>query len=384
MSTVIPNIALLGMSDKTTTTFNYFIRKQAGQYVKLTKPEQADIFITDFDNETGISDWHNFCRSSNKPSIILSVENPNKANSIWIKKPVISSKLLAAIPQLVQLSRAPAKQQFESKVSKPTPAPVSVSSGESKKTNTGYKREFSDDFSPNLSLSKEEIIESCGSREDIKLSNPDYKRLATYNEETSLLASLKKAIELAKQKQAVVYIEGLPLELAIIPNEGRVSVDLNNRHLRHICAMPLQVPPRFRVAQIAMQDYKSTFAIAVKHLPSIEQVTWQIALWSARGRLAQTINPQAKLSLSAWPNFTRLQITPYAIQIAALLTQHSMSADEVASTLQIPQRYVYAVVSASQAIGLLQMEKSSFDMPKIEWKPKSNLFNSILRSLRIA
>lgn len=381
MSTQLAKIALLGMSEKTSTTFSYFIRKQANQYVKLSQAEQAEIFITDFDNELGISDWHTYCRSTNKPSIILSVENPNKPNTIWIAKPVISSKLLAAIPKLLQLGLNPVKEQ-EDEVEKPKQ--VAANSGKDKRAKTGYKRQFSDDFSPNLSLSKEEIIESCGSREDIKFDDPGYKRAATYNENASLLASLNKAIDLAKEKQVVVYLEGLPFEIAIIPNEGRISIDLNNRHLRHICAMPLSVPLALKAVKISAKDYRTTFPLAVKHMPSTDQVLWQIALWSARGRLAQSINPQSKLSLPSWPNFTRLQITPYAIQIAALWTQYSMTADEVAEALEIPQRYVYALASASHAIGQLREEKAAFGMAKIDWKPKSSLFNSILRSLRIA
>lgn len=383
MSTNIVNIALLGMSEKTSTTFNYFIRKQAYHHVKLSKAEQADVYITDFDNETGISDWHTYCRSTNKPSIILSVENPNKPNTIWIKKPVISSALLSAIPKLTQLSLNPKKTSSDAK-QRLIKAAEPISVGNERKTSTGYKRQFADDFSPNLSLSKEEIIESCGSREDITLDDPNYPRVATYNEKTSLLNSLKQAIELAAEKQAVIYLEGLPFEIAVIPNEGRISVDLNNRHLRHICAMPLSVMPRLKVAKLSVKDYRSTFPIAVKHMPSNEEVIWQIALWSARGRLTQAVNPQAKLSLPAWPNFTRLQITPYAIQIAALWTQHSMTVDEVSSSLQVPQRYVYAIASASHAIGLLREEKAAFGMGKIDWKPKNSLFNSILRSLRIA
>lgn len=383
MSTQIANIALLGMSEKTSTTFSYFIRKQANQHVKLSNAEQADVFITDFDNETGISEWHNYCRNASKPSIILSVENPNKANSIWIKKPVISSKLLTAIPKLIELSRNPVSNRTKTAEQPKKPAEP-ISSGQEKRTNTGYKRQFSDEFSPNLSLSKEEIIESCGSREDTKLDDPSFKRVATYNESTSLLSSFRQAVSMADEQQAVVYLEGLPFKAAVIPNEGRVAIDLNSRHLRHICAMPLSVPPKLKAVKVSAKDYRATFPVAVKHMPTVEQVIWQIALWSARGRLSQDIDPHAKLSLIAWPNFTRLQITPYAIQIAAFWTQHSMTADELAATLQVPQRYVYAVASASHAIGMLRKEKSAFGMAKIDWKPRNNLFNSILRSLRIA
>lgn len=398
MSSNIMKIALLGMSEKSATTFSFFIRKQAAHLVSLANKNNADIYITDFDTEAGISEWHEYCRVSNKPAIILSIEDPAKPNNIWIKKPVSSQQLLTAIPQLIELSHKPKVENDETEAAAVLAeqntaeakenskiVPLQIVSGGKAKAKKGYKREFSDDSSPNLSLSKEEIAESCGSRADMDIQHRDFARFATYNENNTLLATIKEAIRLANDKQMVVYLEGLPLEFAVLPNEDRIYVDLSDRRLRHLCAMPLQVPIRLKAVKVPMSDYRTTFPIASKHMPSHEQVIWQVALWSSRGRLAQSINPNSKLSLPAWPNFTRVQVTPYAVQIAALWTQHSLTANELAETLGIPQRYVYAIASASHAIGLLKEEKvSALAAHKIDWRPKSNLFNNILRSLRIA
>lgn len=391
MKKKIYNVALLGMNEKGLSTFAYFIRKQADKYLKLATPATADVFIADFDTEAGISQWHEHCRVTKKPSIILSVENPDKANSVWVRKPVASNELMLAIPRLIDLLENPKATDAPSKAVKPelkaVATPISKELNITSKEKTvvaGYKREFTDDFSPNLTLSKDEIAECCGIRENMPINHPDFDKLATFQEDKTLLQVVKKAIALAKEKNAVVHLEGLPFSFSVLPTGGRIYVDLNNRHLRHLCAMPMQVPPQLKAVQLSGMDYNKAFPMQVKFMPTVEQVLWQIALWTARGRLLKPLRADTKLRLQHWPNFTRLQITPYALQIAALWVKHDMTAEEVAESLNIPQRFVFAVASAAQVVGILEQKGSVASAFKVDWKPKSGLFNSILRSLKIA
>lgn len=388
MKKKVYNVALLGMNEKGVSTFAYFIRKQADRYLKLTTPAMADVFITDFDTEAGISQWHEYCRTTRKPSIILSVENPKKANTVWVKKPVASNELLLAVAKLTELVSNP--EQEREKETKPVLQAVESAKETNLiiqakgKVSAGYQREFTDDFSPNLTLSKDEIAECCGIRENIAITAPEFEKQATFREEKTLLEVVKKAINLARDKQAVVYIEGMPFTFAILPHDGKVFVDLTNRHLRHLCAMPMQVAPNLKVVQLSATDYSKAFPMQIKFMPTIEQTLWQIALWTARGRLLKPLKPDAKLRLQHWPNFTRLQITPYALQIAALWVKNDMTTEEIAQSLNIPQRFVYAVASAAYTIGMLDVKESTTAVFKVDWKPKTGLFNSILRSLKIA
>ena len=104
MKHTVLDVALLGMSEKGISTFSYFIKKQVNNQLKLSNNlDEAEVFITDFDTEAGISLWHQYCRVTNKPSILISVENPNKANSVWVKKPVVSRDLESAVTELLKL-----------------------------------------------------------------------------------------------------------------------------------------------------------------------------------------------------------------------------------------------------------------------------------------
>ena len=387
----IVNIALLGMSEKSVSTFAYFIRKQTNLMLKLSTPSTADVYIADFDSPSGIKQWQEYCEKTAKPAIVLAMEKPHQVKTIWVKKPVASNDLQKALLRLVDLYHAPESETEIIAITKekaPIQSQLKVvetpSSAPSSKSKTGYQRNFSDEYSPNLTLSKDEIAECCGLRDDMSLNDEDFEKQALFSEEKTLLHSLKQALKLAKDKQMVVYIEGLPFVFAVLPEGDKIFVDLNNRHLRHLCVMPMQLMPQLKAVRVNPLDYNSTFSMPVKQMPTTQQVLWQMALWAARGRLIKPLAAAEKMRLHHWPNFTRWQITPYALQIVALWTRYDLSPMEVAQTLKIPQRYVFAVASAAHSVDLVAISEPNQSIMKVEWKPKNSLFANILRSLKIA
>lgn len=397
MTKALLNVALLGMSEKNVSTFAYFIRKQAHQAMKLSTASNADVYIVDFDNPAGVKEWEAHCAKSAKPAIALAMTQPAQARTVWVKKPVASNDLQHALKHLVELHSTPdsasapadaAVKKTEESVKTTTDKShlqvVETAPTKKQKVATGYQRSFSDGFSPSLTLSKDEIAECCGIREDIQPGDKDFIKQVHFSEEKTLLHSLRQAIKLAKDKQAVVYLDGLPLSFAVLPEGEKVYVDLRNRHLRHLCAMPMQVMPQLKIVRINPLDYSSHFSVPVKHMPSTDQVLWQMTLWAARGRLIDPLTATQKMRLAHWPNFTRWQITPYALQIAALWTRYDLSPMEVAASLKIPQRYVFAVASASQTVGLVKQSEQKHQAIKVDWRPKNSLFATILRSLKIA
>lgn len=392
MKHAVLQVALLGMSEKGISTFSYFIKKQVAHQLKQTSDlDAAEVFIADFDTEIGISQWHQYARICEKPAILISVENPNKANSVWVKKPVVSRDLELAVTELVKLAVG-AHEEEKATVTAVEEKPVKQTlqvvepkvQVEKVERKTGYQRDFSDDNSPNLSLSKEEIVECCGVREDIDPAQADFIKQVCFSDEKTLLASVKKGIHIARDKNCVVYIQGLPLEMAILPGAQKVVVELSNRHLRHLCAMPMQVMPGHKLLHVSPLECEGLFSAHHKNMHSVDEVLWQLTLWTARGRLIQPIDPHRKVRFDHWPNFTRLQITPHAIHIAALWTRYSMSPVEMAQAMQVPQRYVFALASAASSVGVLVKDEHGIGMKKQEAKKSHSIFSTILRSLKIA
>lgn len=387
MATRAFNVALLGMGEKSLSTFTYFLRKQASRTLKLDIARNADVFIVDYDSKEGKAQWKEFCSSPSKPAIVLAAENPNTNNTIWVRKPVSSNDLSLAIPKLIELAENPhtAKNisSAEQEAKYDNQRKVDISSREKKGT-AGYKREFADDFSPNLTLSKDEVAELCGDREDMDFTSKEFASQATFSEQNTILSFVKKVIQTAQDKKVLVHLDGLPFQFAVLGDSGRVLVDLNNRHLRHLCAIALPQHPRQRLESVPAAKFKEVLGVSEQALPTIEQVLWQIALWTARGRLTQSVSANSILRLSYWPNFTRLTITPHALQIAAILVNNDMTVEEVSQTLRIPQRYIFSIVTASYAVGLVEQKEDRRVAIRFGQKERPNFFNTILRSLKLA
>jgi hypothetical protein len=78
-----------------------------------------------------------------------------------------------------------------------------------------------------------------------------------------------------------------------------------------------------------------------------EAMLWQVALWSARGRLRRGLGFDTPVRLARWPDFPRLVETPHAMRLAAVLVAGAYTPRELCATLRIPQRYVLSFLSAA-------------------------------------
>ena len=395
------NVALLGMNSKSQSTFTYFVRKHASQYLQLAEPQHADVCIVDFDTEGGIKQWYELCFSCQRPAILLSERDPQKDCAIWVKKPVSSQAMEKAVSQLLKLAGQPPAAAFAPASTAP-PATVAAATAEAPATarpqlqvvtedslpparqKAGYQQNFSDSGSPNLSLSRKEIIECCGSQIDGDPASARFRELASFDERKTLLRPLKKAVQLAREKNAAVEVFGLPTPLVVMAGGERIFVDLANPRMRHICAMPMQAMPVIKPLPISLLECEKRYPLHHRHMHLAETVIWQIALWASRGRLPQSLAPDQPVQLDYWPNFTRLTVTPHALAIASLWVNHSLSAVEVAEKMQVPQRYVFALASAASSTGLLQQSAQAQRSAEVNWKKPQAFFNTILRSLKIA
>ncbi|MGD9708539.1 MAG: hypothetical protein AB7U65_01840 [Halothiobacillaceae bacterium] len=71
------------------------------------------------------------------------------------------------------------------------------------------------------------------------------------------------------------------------------------------------------------------------------------------GRVPSGTSLDAPVSLRAWPGLTRLQLTPGAMQIAALWVKQPTGLMATAERLGLPYRYVFSFFTACQALDLV-------------------------------
>ena len=387
------NIAILGMNPRNTSTFAYFIKKHGADFLKVSAINDADVCIVDFDVQEGVKQWQ-LSQLNLKPAIILAATDPDKSNAIWVKKPVDTAAMTTAINALKELMHANNKGLLT--VAQEV-TEIALHADDLLKQNTavldetakvkksmGYQHDFKDLHSPSLNLSQKSIIHCCGLQVDADSSSPDFRKQVSYDPSLTLLASIAKARALAREKNRIVELRGGRESLVIMPGGESVFVDLDSHLIRHICAASLQTHPKIKVLAISLSECEQRYPSKHRNMHQVNTLLWQVALWSARGRLPNTIAPEQAVKILHWPNFTRLTITPHAIAITSILLKESLSPVDLAAQLQIPQRYVFAFIAAAASSGLIEQADVKSRPVKVSWRKPQGLLNSILRSLKAA
>lgn len=121
----------------------------------------------------------------------------------------------------------------------------------------------------------------------------------------------------------------------------------------------------------------------------VQALLWQIALWSARGRLILNITPDTPLRLRHWPNLTRLAQIPDALRLSAFLARTPVSLRLTHRMLGIPLPHIIDFIAATYAIELLEdpaelpvtAPSVSIAAPVARQQQQGNLLSRLLRKV---
>ena len=124
-----------------------------------------------------------------------------------------------------------------------------------------------------------------------------------------------------------------------------------------------------------------------EHAHSIESFIWTTSLLTSRGRLLKYTDINKKVGLKYWPNLTRLELIPHAMQIAAVFYKHPGSLLEVSRWLKIEQRYVFAFYNAVLALKYIELDgnklrSSSLDMEATSNTKRRGFFSRLLKRIK--
>lgn len=120
---------------------------------------------------------------------------------------------------------------------------------------------------------------------------------------------------LNQNKDTVIVFNDKPV-LAVFPNTQRVWVP-DSKLLESLCR---QEQPNIRVKIISEGSQIQERANA-----TVISCMWQVAVWTANGRLVYPLTPSTVCRLKQWPNLTRLSPLPESMRLSAFLTRTSVS-----------------------------------------------------------
>lgn len=135
-----------------------------------------------------------------------------------------------------------------------------------------------------------------------------------FDPNVGILGAFRKAIE--HQKDIAILVNDKPV-LAVFPAIQRVWIAVDSVQLKDFC--------RQDHLDIKVKPVPEESNLQERANATITSSMWQIALWTANGRLVQPLNPNTVFKLKGWPNLTRLAPLPESMRLSAFLTKTSVS-----------------------------------------------------------
>ncbi len=205
-----------------------------------------------------------------------------------------------------------------------------------------------------------------------------------FNPSGYILGRIWEVLEFVQKNPSPVIIGGM-FEAIYVPSSQTVFINIAYSKLRSLSLIS-DALNEFTMSPVNIHSKDLRAKIDTMNSVPMEQLLWDLALWTSRGRIPDGTSPDAPVKLVAWPNLTQLTPTPYATQIIATWQNYSLSLNQTVKKFKIPERYVFTLYTALYSIKLISQQQensTAVTTHKKEQKPKQlkHMFNGLLKKL---
>ena len=376
-----------GMNERMKNTLRFFFQGPYNNHCVLVEEDSADLGIIDLDEYQGRQHMQAYReRHPDQPIILLSLQNEEVEDAIYLRKPIKPERLISALKQaqtkvlppaistseITPAPRTGTKAPFQNRAPAPVPSlmekvPETVNSESDVRpplSNQNNQVSVSTDTTESgthkaaMYLNGQEAHSYIGSAPDLDLNDTQQLADAQYDPGEFIQGYLRRAVNTADKYTSAVKLKIPAGVIVIMPLTQSVLVNISNSRLRAFCTVPL-IDGALSVAVIK----KRLTIKKAKHtkVMSRESLLWKAAIWASRGRLPVGTSLTQPVFLRRWPNMTRLMLFPHAMRIAALWAEQPHSLLDTAKTLGIPQRFVFSFYSATKALGMVGVSRREAD-----------------------
>ena len=153
---------------------------------------------------------------------------------------------------------------------------------------------------------------------------------------------------LAQEQDTAVAVDGKPV-LVIFPSIQRVLLAAEPEKIQALCKQTgLQLETK--AVPVGAQLHE-------KAKIKSEAFVWQLAIWTAQGRLIEPITPDTILKLKSWPNMTRMAFLPESMRLSAFLIKTPVSLSMLYKLLPLEMDDILNFIAATYAAGYLHIEQ---------------------------
>ncbi len=369
------HLAFYGFNGKAKEILRIALAGQGKNIATMSEDGPADAAIFNMDGPNMEQTLANCLkRYPDRPAIVIGSRDPGLKNTIYLSKPVRISEMVQAINRC-----HPAAQAHEqtTPADKP-PAPAENNAG---------------NFTP-IDINKGRTVfenrrssETSGSR-----SHGQDQEDWFYDPAEFIQQTLFTALDESLKNQTAMQIDILSgangrQQITLLPEEMTVSSTMNDEQLQKLCSTPLCL------IEHTLHKCKDEVTVYMKHhetpsanCDSYDSFRVKIALWTGLGRVPASTTLSTSVTLTRWPNLTRLPAIGHAMPISALLIDQPRPLPLVAKTLNLELEDTFDFYCASLALGILKQAADGQAARRNSGKHKKHrhhsLFGSILSHLR--
>lgn len=395
-------VALYGMDERSYKMMNLYLQGPCKGIAVVVDDSEAEIDIIDADcsNARDILESRR-AKAADRPIILMSLEPLSIAGTVYVKKPVTSEDLISALKGFStglatdNKQGKPEKDEvaevIPKKMDKAPPLASETEVAEEKKTELKEKIDLKEKKKVFKHRTAKDLTDDIfpaylGHVTGIDFSDTEQVIQASFNSKSYFLGYLKYAVKVAKDKGRVVKLNTSWNPLIIFPESNEIWLDSEEMQLRAFSGIEVVKFSDSGMSLSTVDHKKFGCSDKLECFFDSDVFLWKVAIWTSKGRYPDSLDIHRPVFLKQWPNFTRLLITPHALQITALLMIEPRSLLDVVETLKIKPEYVFVFISAAHAIGLVGQSKRISDeliAPAEIKQPKTkNLLGRILGKLR--
>ena len=208
-----------------------------------------------------------------------------------------------------------------------------------------------------------------------ELEKPPIENLPESAKPRSSIAEFMQQVILVRENKQICIIHLDEQNSLVIDSEREML--LSQMPFESVIAAELSLFEQARIETIA--DQRGYDDSGFSNITALSGFLWELAVKTSDSILPAEVNSETKVSLKAWPNFTRHGYRPEHLKIAALLAKQSISLQVLIEKTALDESLVQQFVNGCYAVGLLNLN-SQLER-KAEAKPVSQEKQTIFKRL---
>lgn len=356
-------VALHGMEERTAKTMVMYLQGPCRGAAVVVSDSDADVDVFDADvaGVDKLMEAHR-AKKPHRPVVALTLRDGELAHVFYVKKPVKTDDMLAALDKAFTKIK---QNEINTQPSANTAQPVVE-----KSENVTLKSFVIDNDERNktakhqaaMQLNEKGFNAFIGNIPGLDVNDPSQFAIAKYNPKDYFQSHVESAFKISREQGEIMQLNSGWNPIIIFPQNNEVWLDADDKQLRAFSGLIIANSLDNKISTTSLTFESSSLSRSLEKFHSMDAFLWKVACWASKGRYPIAIDINQPVYLKYWPNFTRLLITPHALRISALLIRGPRTLGNVAEVLNIKPQYVFIFISAAYALGLTGQAKRESDV----------------------